>query len=246
MVYYECGIEMVGKKLSGSGVNHSLPSLFRIRETRRLTHIFRLCWLLAAFCGITPGWAGDMAVPVLTNVERATEVTDSVLAMWMDRQPLTPGDSVFVACYGYPDDMRLWIKGRVSHHLQQRNYQVFLNDDTLQGWRLNIWIHRLGFNYSVNARLRKHKSVLRKLSGRLTLQLVQGPSGKQIASDDIDLLNQDIVPLAGLDAIEQNGFIFGYPLRPETGGLIKKWIEPVLVIGTLGVISYLFYSIRSG
>ncbi|MFC1568605.1 hypothetical protein ACFL4L_00085 [bacterium] len=143
------------------------------------------------------------------------------------------------------DSVQAFVRRRLKMLLFQTNSNLLSeNDTTSHSKQLVVDI----LNASVSYLPGKRKG----LFGKRTLnRCVQFHVTVQLLDHNKILFQQtghkqcfDRVYLKQLSYIEQHGFILGYPDRPAHSDLFS-WLEPWLMIGSVCVVIYLFYIIRS-
>jgi hypothetical protein len=85
--------------------------------------------------------------------------------------------------------------------------------------------------------------ISRRAVCHVTVQFLD-QDGRMISQKNCQKQSADRVYLRNLSYIEQQGVVLGYPDRPEYSDFFSR-MEPFFMIGSVGVVVYLFYIIRS-
>lgn len=195
---------------------------------------------------LTGFWAGKQEIS--TNLDILSSVVDEIVDEGMHRMGLNSGEKIFLMDTGDKRDLSRFVMNRFCQGLMERGIEIYTTNDTIseEGIVVSLILSKASVRYDG---IYRHSFWSRGLVKRtmevcFSLRAVNGQSGKMIWIGDIGRSRDDRVPVSKLDFVEQGGFLLGKPVRPAGRG-IHRWIEPVLVVGTVGVITYLFYSARS-
>lgn len=181
-----------------------------------------------------------------TNMEQFVDVADSVWEACLSEIHIGPDRSVAVRGFEMENSVHGLIHRRLEMALHKKNIRPWNTSDSTSPDRyLSVDILEAGVLYFSGGRknILGKKWIRRHAICHLSVQLKSGSDHIQ-ASSTCRKEKTDRIPLRSLSYIEQQGAVLGHPERPEDTGLFSR-LETWFMIGSLSVIVYLFYTIRS-
>jgi len=182
-----------------------------------------------------------------TNPEMMGDLTGSVARQLFKDCQMDSLKAIVLVSPSEDGERIRFIQGHLLHVLTDRSGEIYFRADTLfQGIEI-VW-HPL--SVSVNylerlaGRMLASPRIVRRGVCSLFFEIRDVPAGRAMWAGTISRTQQDTIAAAALDHIEQGGTIFGKPVRPGVSGW-RRLIEPLVMMGTLGLMGYLFYTIRS-
>lgn len=181
--------------------------------------------------------------PVPLNDEMLAVAVDKGLESVLQDSSLYSGDHLIVEKGG--SDLDRFLAERCMQQLFQKGCDVYTETDSVQdGTLFSLKPVNMHIRYDVNKTPGYQNGyVHRVVYAEFNIKMIDRGSGKLLYINDVNGTADDWIPVALLDYVEQ-GSILVKPERPS-GGPMKRWVEPLLVIGAAGAISILFYTIRS-
>jgi len=206
-------------------MNHLKSSLFLL--------IFMLC--------ILPG--GNAQSPFPKNDDLLAQAVDDGLTMVLMDSSLTIDVPVIVE-QGM-SALHRFLSERCMLLLYQAGFDVYTDTDSVQyGILFSLNPVNMHIRYDNNRTSGYKKDTIhRSVYAEFNIKIIDRVSGKIHHIADVVHTKDDWIPAALLDYAEF-GSVLPEPARPPDPA-IKRWVEPLLVIGAAGAISILFYTIRS-
>lgn len=230
----------------GSHIKPTRRELFGIRKVlkRMIDTVNKNTILVLIFSWTIMGIAQEN---IVTNLDLLSKAVDGAAKQAVQYLNLESGSKAY--CLENRDQNKLtcYITDRFYRSLIDRGIEVYLTPDTLDEFivfSMNVikasveykGIHRQG--------LLSKGIVEREADVRLYLRVIDGRTQRVEWVGQLHKSVIDRIPLPELDMAEADGFLLGHPVRPKERG-IRRWAEPLLVLGMVGCTAYLFYSVRS-
>ena len=89
----------------------------------------------------------------------------------------------------------------------------------------------------------KEKMTKRDAKTGFSIRAEEIRTGEVVWVGEICHTMSDTVLISELESLESDKCI-QKPIHPSCGG-VRKWLEPVLMVFTTGIVAYLFYTVRS-
>lgn len=191
---------------------------------------------------------GRTQTSVPTNIDIMVQLTDAWANDVLDEIPIGSDSVLYLISPKNMDDMGLFIQDRFVQKAAEKKIFVYAASDSSEKRnRVAILIQKAGILYERIERdgfLGSRTWIWRKGEIQLALQFFHKEDGRiqhyGVTAREIS----DRFPTSQISVIEQGGRLLGHPPRPESKGA-WRWIEPAVVLGVLGSVAYLFYSVRS-
>lgn len=199
-----------------------------------------LLWLIFAS-------AGGSEQELLTNLDLVSLAVEEVVDEGMRHLGLGAGQKIFLVRSEKENNLSRFVVNCFCEGLMKREMTVFSKAGPVEeGVILFLVVSKAAVRYKGISRkgFLGRGWILRDAEVALSLRAVNGQSQKLVWVGELVGSKSDQVPVSELDFIEQGGLVLGRPHRPEDRG-VRKWIEPLLAVGTVGLVAYLFYMVRS-
>lgn len=213
---------------------------------KKLTNVFRI-WEIALVVAFSSTGLGLSQEKLPTDLELLSSVVDEIVKDGMRQCGIDSDSKVFLNKANGENEISRFILDRYTQGLLKRGVEIYtLADSVDEGVFLSLIVTKASVSYDgiYRRRFLGEGWVGRMAEVTLSVQAVNGRSRKIEWAGDLHTNKSDRIPLSKLNIVEQGGFLLGKPDRPRERG-IRKWIEPIFVLGTIGGVAYLFYSIRS-
>jgi len=207
-----------------------------------LTQKFVLCKLIVFLV-----FPGALCASVKSNLE----VIDSLLTGHFAETTIdmfAEGDTVSILCNLNKKDVQNYILQTVGNGLYLKSITVFRNNNSRTAFEgiviaINEVIINVGYSAPFNKSPISNARVIRMISVRVAGQIYKTQNGQVLNSLDRNLLYEDEVPVDFLEHIDESPYEFtiGNRLYNSTW---DKYFEPLLVMSTIGMVVYLFFSQR--
>ena len=201
---------------------------------------FNVVLSYSSFCG-----QRDSVFP--TNIELLSSLIDRVASNAVERLKLSAGDTICIARSTEESKVERFVHDRFYRIFSEAGLQLFFSSDSaVNGLDLFLQVWNAGVNYQkyVGRSLFKQGQVLRRAELSVSLRMVHCCTKQLVWVGDLTDHIEDQVPVAHLDRAEEGSAILGHPLLP-TEEKLRRWFEPIVVLGVMGVVTCLFYLIRS-
>lgn len=217
-----------------------------VRVIKKLANVFRI-WEIALLVAFSSAGLGMSQEKLPTNLELLSSVVDEIVKDGMRQCGIDSDSKVFLHQLNGESEVTRFILDRYVQGLLKRGVEIYTKADSVdEGVFLSLIVTKASVSYDGISRRNflGEGWVGRRAEVTLSVQAVNNRSRKVEWAGDLHGNMRDRIPLSKLNIVEQGGFILGKPERPRQRG-IRKWIEPIVVLGTIGGVAYLFYSIRS-
>ena len=194
----------------------------------------------SAFCG-----QRDSAFP--TNIELLSSLIDRAARTAVEQLKLNAGDTLCIARTAEESKVERFVHDRFCRNFSEAGLQLFFHcDSAVNGFDLSLQIWNAGVNYRKYAgrSLFRQGRVVRRAELNVSLKMVHSRTGQLVWVGDLIDYKEDEIPVAHLARVEKGSAILGRPL-PPTEEKLRRWFEPVVVLGVTGIVICLFYLIRS-
>lgn len=213
----------------------------KIRHSRLLTKL--VCGVLFGAIFYRP--LAGQTMPPVTNLQMMSRVIESAVQRSLVQLQTDSIKTVSIAMSA-DDPVMQFLHTQLVQTFRGEGWEVFVQADSLfQGVEV-VW-HPLEVSIQyperIHSGLFRTSRIVRKASCNLFIEAVLIPQGKVVWTGTLSAQKQDTVSSSKINAIEQNGLIFGHPDRPQSGFL--KLFEPLAMLAGVAVLGYLFYAIRS-
>jgi hypothetical protein len=190
---------------------------------------------------------GNAQENIVTNLDLLSTAVDEVAEEAFQRFTLESGSRAYYLDNKDQNKLSRYITDRFFQSLMDRGIKVHMASDSLIDdivFSMHVikasveykGIHRHGF---------LSKGVVeREADVGISLRVIDGQTQRVEWVGQLDKSVIDRIPLSELNIAEEDGFLLGHPVRPKDRG-VRRWAEPLLVLGTVGCTAYLFYSVRS-
>jgi len=213
---------------------------------KKLANVFRI-WEIALVVAFSSTGLGLSQEKLPTNLELLSSVVDEIVKDGMRQCGIDSDSKIFLNKANGESEISRFILDRYAQGLLKRGVEIYTIADSVdEGVFLSLIVTKASVSYDgiYRRRFLGEGWVGRMAEVTLSFQAVNGRSRKVEWAGDLHRNKSDRIPLSKLNIVEQGGFLLGKPDRPRERG-IRKWIEPIFVLGTIGGVAYLFYSIRS-
>ena len=190
---------------------------------------------------------------ILSGLFAQPRSNQAVLADLLSRATLeqiktvaTPGDTLSIR-YNRQDTRSVWAGIILTDSCLAGNYLVYSTPEEAAHLKAVVEVDNVSATvaYQTAARNWMGRSRAWQRSVSLTFHLlVSNAEGKVVFSGPIEKALSDTLTREQLRVAEQGAPEFVRGTISENG-LIKRWLEPGLVIGATAVVVYLFYALRS-
>ncbi|MBN1780708.1 hypothetical protein JW948_06240 [bacterium] len=192
----------------------------------------------------------------MTNIEMLNAVIDSVWQDVLDLTGIQQHETLRIERADTHDVVRDWTFRRLKRLCLLKEIEVVTRDctggDTIAfddsadaDHVLIIDIPDIGLRYQ---KIGRHRVLGERWLDRQAQCLVDVQYIGKIRSGSschtVQRKSQDRVSLKQVQYIEQGGAILGFPVRPDYSDFVSR-MEPWIMLGTVTVVVYLFYIIRS-
>jgi len=181
-----------------------------------------------------------------TNLEQMVQVIDSLWIDCLSKLNIEQDESIVILGFNSENPVHALIQRRLENQLFQKRIRVHTDSDsTLPDRQFVVDILTAGLFYSPGGRqkLFGKRWIRRHVTCHISVQLLSGTE-KLILCKSFERECTDRIFIRHLPYIEQQGAVLGYPDRPDDSDLISR-LEPWFMVGSVTVIVYLFYIIRS-
>ena len=217
-----------------------------VKVIKKLANVFRI-WEIALVVALSSTGLGMSQEALPTNLELITSVVDEIVKDGMRQCGIDSGSKVFINKAIGVSEISSFILDRYVQGLLERGVDIYTVTDSVdEGILLSLIVTKASVSYDgiYRRRFLGNGWVGRMAEVTLSVQAVNARNRKIEWAGDLHRNKSDRILLSKLNVVEQGGFLLGKPDRPRERGL-RKWVEPIFVLGTVGVVAYLFYSIRS-
>jgi hypothetical protein len=204
-----------------------------------------ILWICLYFLILKGTLAGQ--TEVRTNLSLLSYTIAEVADQTVSELSLRSFSKIFVHETEKSDNLTYFIENRFYQELAEKNFKVFIQNKPVdEGLSIYLLITKATVKYEkvYRKKLFSSKWVHRKAEVSILLKAIDESNNKIYWIGDITSEKKDDIPYNKLDFVEQGENILRKPDRSIEKG-VKKWVEPFLVMGVLGVVVYLFYSVRS-
>lgn len=201
---------------------------------------FNVALFHCSFCG-----QRDSVFP--TNIELLSSLIDKMASTAVERLELNAGDTICIARSIEESKVEGFVHDRFYRIFSEAGLQLFFScDSAMNGFALFLQVWNSGVNYQkyVGRSLFRQGRVLRKAELSVSLKMVHSRTGQLVWVGDLADHMEDQVPVAYLARAEEGSAMLGQPVLPAEEKL-RRWFEPIVVLGVMGVVTCLFYLIRS-
>lgn len=156
-----------------------------------------------------------------------------------------PSGSPLQIDVGPATDIGNWTGQILTDSCLEANYLVYSSaKDSSKMVRLRIKNPEIGIEYNGIRRLFPGRQKLkRRISCRYHLAIVE-PDGQIVLSEFIEKQFADTIKSDQLPRVEHKSYSFSKGTKSGKS-IIKRWVEPVILITTTTTVVYLFFSLRS-
>lgn len=191
-------------------------------------------------------WSLSGQINPPTNLMLMASVIDSSFEQAMKALDLDTIEYVMIKGFNQDDSFQNFVLGRLQNRLFESGIHIVSSNDSMN-YQLQIYIEMLemGVQYIKSGRhgIFGSKWIKRKAEAEFMVRAFD-PEGNLRIIHEFKNSISDTVGFHQLTYIEQRGYILGFPIRPPYSDVFSR-IEPALMIGTIGLVTYLFYIIRS-
>lgn len=199
--------------------------------------------VLISSCAIL-GVAQESSV---TNLDLLSKTVDGVVEEVFQRLNLESGSRAYYLDNRDDSKLSSYITDRFLKSLIDKGIEVYMAPDTLSDaivFLMSVIKASVEYKRVYRQGFLSKGMVEREADICLSLRIINGRTQRVEWVGQLDKSVIDRIPLSKLDIAEADGFLLGHPVRPKDRG-VRRWIEPVLVLGTVGCTAFLFYSVRS-
>jgi len=181
------------------------------------------------------------------NIELLSSLVDRVAREAVKCLELSEGDTV---CIGHDEEdskVERFVLDRFYRILLESGVQIFYSCDTSRnglGLSLHVWDAGVKYHKYVGRTLFKQGKVQRMAELKLSLRALHSSTGQFVYMGDLTDHIEDQVPVVHLGDVEEGSIVIGKPSLPDEEKL-RRWFEPIVVLGVMGAVTCLFYLIRS-
>jgi hypothetical protein len=182
-----------------------------------------------------------------TNIELLSSLIDQVASTAVERLEWNAGDTICVARSVEESKVERFVHDRFYRIFSEAGLRLFFSCDSAEnGFALFLQAWNAGVNYQeyVGRSLFRQGRVLRKAELSVSLKMVRSRTGQLVWVGDLADHMEDEIPVAYLARAEEGSAMLGQPALP-TEEKLRRWFEPMVVLGVMGVVTCLFYLIRS-
>lgn len=181
-----------------------------------------------------------------TNLEQFVCLIDSVWKNCLSDMNIEQDQSIAVKGFGMDNPVHALVRRRLEEQLNHNHIQLWMGPDSILNHKYFIVdILNAGIHYSEGGRKKilGRRWIWRHTDCHISVQL-RAYSEELIESKSYKKHCTDRIYVNNLSHIEQKGAILGYPVRPGDSDVFSR-LEPWFMIGSVGMVIYLFYIIRS-
>jgi hypothetical protein len=181
------------------------------------------------------------------NIELLSSVVTSITQKAVDCFDLNTGDRVFINEFNTDGKKERFICDCFYKELTGAGIHLFFNDDTSKkDLILSLIVTEANVIYKkyLGRSLFKQGYIVRRAELCMSFRIIDFNTGRLIWSGDLKDFGEDLVPVSHIHYIERGGEILGIIALPDEGGM-RHWVEPIFALGVMGVVTVLFYLIRS-
>jgi len=183
----------------------------------------------------------------LNNIEFLTSVVDETVEEAMKNGGIHSGMNVYMTNTQVENDVVQFVLHRFHQVFYEREVNVFSEQDTVEtGIVLSIAVIKadVGYDGIFREKFWGERLCIRTADISVSVRVLDCESQRVKWIGDIHRSRQDRIPLSELSQIERGDFLLGKLEPPRERG-IRRWVEPIFVIATVGSVAYLFYAVRS-
>ena len=181
------------------------------------------------------------------NIELLSSLIDSIAHTAADRLELCVGDTVCIVHSDEDSKVERFILDRFYRVFSESGFCLFFSSDSVgKGLDLSLSVCDASVVYQkyLGRSIFRQGRVLRRAEMNVSLRAVNSRTGKLVWAGNLSEEFEDQVPVSRLRSVEEGSTIIGRPLLPREGKL-RRFFEPIVVLGVMGVVTSLFYLIRS-
>ena len=180
------------------------------------------------------------------NIELLSSLIDRVARTAVERLKLNAGDTVCVT-RSAEDKVEQFVHDRFYRVFSESGVCLFFSCDSFgNGFDLSfrVWEADVKYEKYLGRSLFRQGRILRSAELSVSLRSVHSRTGQLVWVGDLIDHIEDQVPVSYLGDVEEGSIMLGRPLLPSEEKL-RRWLEPVIVLGVMGAVTCLFYLIRS-
>lgn len=203
---------------------------------------------MAALLCIVPAGilqAGDDRPAPRTNLQLFQQLISVLTDQVVDSAHIRDPRSVSIRCTGSDE---CWIAEQaIETELRNGKFSTQPDSASRQSGSIHLEflpVLRTEYGDPIESGLFGVRSITRRISVEISYKAIQPATGETIATGAVSRTAQDTVAVDLLPSLEQPGVRATQGKAPE-GSLINRLVEPFVIIGSVGIMVFLLFHVRS-
>ena len=223
----------------------------QLRELFRPIHVLKQgsrCSILFLFFGLLiPRGVYTQERQFPGNGEFLANAVRSLALEWIQYAKIPSGESLKFTQDSAHNALSGFMADRFVESLQNDGFSLYVGKEAREGTytlRFSLRSALVVYENVFHQKFLGRAWIRRSAHVNVFLQLLDSATRKLMWIGEYDHVSNDEFPRTLLGDIEMDRIPDIQPIRPKEHGA-RRWAEPVFVIGVLGSLIYLFYSVRS-